>query len=240
MATTAVVNESDNSQGKTPAICEHIKDNGIRCGSPALRGRHFCYFHSRAHHPTGRFGHRNYRAVLPETTESLMIATAHVMQALATGDVPPKLANSMLYGLSLSKGLLRMRSYYSDRERASMATEIPEAMQEVLAAPEEPPEEPASEPLRQIILPPDPFVPRVLSDEEVERLSADLLTDQEYHDITPIMNAPIFNPGVEHPEYAEAKRRLDTHWEAVYELRGNRVELNDPRIVAHLERRRRP
>ncbi|HYL13004.1 MAG TPA: hypothetical protein VEV41_08205 [Terriglobales bacterium] len=28
-------------------ICEHIKNDGIRCGSPALRGRSFCYFHKR-------------------------------------------------------------------------------------------------------------------------------------------------------------------------------------------------
>jgi hypothetical protein len=27
--------------------CQHIKKNGIRCGSPALRGRSFCYFHTR-------------------------------------------------------------------------------------------------------------------------------------------------------------------------------------------------
>jgi len=31
------------------AICEHIKLGGGRCGSPALRGEHFCYFHAGAH-----------------------------------------------------------------------------------------------------------------------------------------------------------------------------------------------
>jgi hypothetical protein len=25
--------------------CEHIKSNGEFCGSPALRGRAYCYFH---------------------------------------------------------------------------------------------------------------------------------------------------------------------------------------------------
>jgi len=28
-------------------ICTHIKINGVRCGSPALRGKEFCYFHQR-------------------------------------------------------------------------------------------------------------------------------------------------------------------------------------------------
>src|ERR1700689_1568764 len=28
-------------------VCSHIKVNGIRCGSPSLRGEVFCYFHQR-------------------------------------------------------------------------------------------------------------------------------------------------------------------------------------------------
>ena len=28
-------------------ICTHIKVTGVRCGSPALRGEQFCYFHKR-------------------------------------------------------------------------------------------------------------------------------------------------------------------------------------------------
>jgi hypothetical protein len=30
-----------------PRTCSHIKVNGLRCGSPALRGEIFCYFHQR-------------------------------------------------------------------------------------------------------------------------------------------------------------------------------------------------
>jgi hypothetical protein len=29
-------------------ICRHIKTNGARCGSPALPGQVFCYFHNNA------------------------------------------------------------------------------------------------------------------------------------------------------------------------------------------------
>lgn len=28
-------------------VCTHIKVNGVQCGSPALRGEQFCYFHQR-------------------------------------------------------------------------------------------------------------------------------------------------------------------------------------------------
>jgi hypothetical protein len=42
-------------------ICEHIKKDGVRCGSPARRGRKFCHFHQhwRDTHP------RFYVAGLP-------------------------------------------------------------------------------------------------------------------------------------------------------------------------------
>ena len=29
-------------------LCQQIKKNGVRCGSPALRGKRLCYFHGRA------------------------------------------------------------------------------------------------------------------------------------------------------------------------------------------------
>jgi hypothetical protein len=30
-------------------ICEHIKMDGVRCGSPALRAGRYCYYHAGAH-----------------------------------------------------------------------------------------------------------------------------------------------------------------------------------------------
>ena len=30
-------------------ICRHIKTNGQRCGSPALRVNYFCYYHDKIH-----------------------------------------------------------------------------------------------------------------------------------------------------------------------------------------------
>ena len=30
-------------------ICEHVKLGGGRCGSPAMRGQHYCYFHAPGH-----------------------------------------------------------------------------------------------------------------------------------------------------------------------------------------------
>jgi hypothetical protein len=35
------------SINRNTGVCTHIKVNGVRCGSPALRGEVFCYFHQR-------------------------------------------------------------------------------------------------------------------------------------------------------------------------------------------------
>jgi hypothetical protein len=29
--------------------CDHLKEDGVLCGSPALRGKKLCYFHQRDH-----------------------------------------------------------------------------------------------------------------------------------------------------------------------------------------------
>ena len=33
----------------TFVICRHTKMDGARCGSPAMRGQHYCYFHAPSH-----------------------------------------------------------------------------------------------------------------------------------------------------------------------------------------------
>src|ERR1700726_2056257 len=35
------------SLNKNTRTCTHVKVNGVPCGSPALRGEAFCYFHQR-------------------------------------------------------------------------------------------------------------------------------------------------------------------------------------------------
>jgi hypothetical protein len=30
-------------------ICQHVKRDGVRCGSPAMRSKRYCFFHQRDH-----------------------------------------------------------------------------------------------------------------------------------------------------------------------------------------------
>jgi hypothetical protein len=123
--------QTGNPRGAIVAICEHIKDDGHRCGTPAIRGRHFCYFHSRAHQPAARIGDRYYRSSLPETVESLQIAVAEVLQALGRDDIAPKKAGSMLYGIHIATRILHM-SQKTAKSTNPVVTEVPAAMEEVL------------------------------------------------------------------------------------------------------------
>lgn len=119
------------------AICAHIKDDGIRCGTPAVKGRNFCYYHCRVHHPGARMATRQYRSPVPDSVTSLQVALAHTMQALATGDLKPKEANSMLYSVNLATNLLRLAKPLTEAEEQQVVTEIPEPMQQVLTSSDE-------------------------------------------------------------------------------------------------------
>src|SRR6266702_1346208 len=106
-------------------LCRHIKTNGLQCRGAALCNSVFCYFHSRLHN-----SHELYRnkvhfqsAQIPhprflqlpavEDRESAQLAISCVINALATGCLTPKQANSLFYGLQLAaanaRGLRIMR-----------------------------------------------------------------------------------------------------------------------------------
>ncbi len=131
MSATAVINPIESNEiAPAPAtvnrttenpsivrICRHIKDDGLRCGTPALSGRNFCYHHHRAHHPAARIGTRRYRMPVFDSVASLQVALAHTLQALSTGELSPKQANSMMYGISLGTRLLTLSQPLTEAEQ---------------------------------------------------------------------------------------------------------------------------
>jgi|SRR5579864_701468 len=82
--------------------CHHIKVNGVRCGSPSLRQKMFCYFHNRV---------RKLRAspVLPilEDANALQLALGEVLQALFEDRIDGKKAAGMGYLLQIAAYNLR-------------------------------------------------------------------------------------------------------------------------------------
>lgn len=98
-----------------PNRCQHIKVNGVQCGSPALRRNRFCFFHKRFHDERIRLATDKARArrastfVLPvlEDANSVQIALMQVMRMLLSNQIEHKTASLLLYALQTASGNLR-------------------------------------------------------------------------------------------------------------------------------------
>jgi hypothetical protein len=87
-------------------LCRHIKSNGRRCESPALRENNWCFYHERLH--TRHRYIREAKATLPdsplripslEDPESIQIGLSLVVEALATGRLDDKRASVLVRAL---------------------------------------------------------------------------------------------------------------------------------------------
>ena len=81
-------------------VCTHIKVTGVRCGSPALRGEQFCYFHQRmvrgvATPPNARL----HPIALIENEEAIQASLMEVINALARNTIDLKRAELILRAL---------------------------------------------------------------------------------------------------------------------------------------------
>jgi hypothetical protein len=94
--------------------CTHIKTNGTQCGSPAVRGRRFCFFHKNWHGeriPLGALPAANLNAsfTLPvlEDADSIQVALMQVMRLILARQIDPKMAGLLLYALQTASVNLR-------------------------------------------------------------------------------------------------------------------------------------
>jgi hypothetical protein len=87
-------------------LCTHIKTDGVRCGSPALRGKRFCYFHNRR--PLPRRKPKALAAAFAALTDrqSLHDALTTTLQSLIAGDIDTKQAGVLLYALQTASAKL--------------------------------------------------------------------------------------------------------------------------------------
>lgn len=84
-------------RSKVVRTCIHVKVNGIRCGSPALRGSVKCHFH---HQHRRHLKLRAIRQTL-KTHGGRLAALQQILDALTGGRIDPDVARSMLYALQI-------------------------------------------------------------------------------------------------------------------------------------------
>jgi hypothetical protein len=119
--------KGSNSMAINPntRVCTHIKVNGIRCGSPALRREVFCYFHQRMLrgvrtppksrlHPIANF----------EDAEAIQASLMEVVNALVRNHIDVPRARLILRALSIA-ARNSSRTHF-ESSRSEMVNEIPE------------------------------------------------------------------------------------------------------------------
>ena len=97
-----------------PNRCQHIKVNGVQCGSPALRRNRFCFFHKRFHDERirlaadrARRGAGTFTLPVLEDANAIQIALMQVMRMLLSNQIDHKTASLLLYALQTASGNLR-------------------------------------------------------------------------------------------------------------------------------------
>lgn len=96
--------------------CQHIKVNGIQCGSPALRNQKFCYFHNQWRQTTIALNSRSYvrgNIDFPvlEDANSIQICLMQIMRLIVYGQIDNKTAGLLLYGLQTASNNLRRTTF---------------------------------------------------------------------------------------------------------------------------------
>ena len=96
------------------ARCQHIKTNGVQCGSPSLRNRQFCFFHEKSRQRNlminaNRARRSRFALDLPllEDPESIQVAIMQVSRLLLTNQIEHKTAALLLYALQTASSNLR-------------------------------------------------------------------------------------------------------------------------------------
>ena len=85
--------------------CEHMKSNNRTCGSPALRGKRYCYFHAQLR-PAGK---AKKPVQLPplEDERAIQMAVTKICQAVVSETIEPKRATAVLYGLQVASNAVK-------------------------------------------------------------------------------------------------------------------------------------
>ncbi len=111
--------------------CEHVKSNGIRCGSPALRDQIYCYFHYiwRNHQndrqpftpdPNGMV----WSLPILEDPDAIQMAIQIVLDSVLCDKMELKRASLLLYGLQTAAANVRRTTFDPTGFRKDITTEL--------------------------------------------------------------------------------------------------------------------
>lgn len=94
--------------------CRHIKPNGCKCKSPALKDKPYCYYHIRVHRiarytgPLAPHEHKDLQIPFLEDRGAVQIALSEVVSALANHRIEFKRAGLLIYALQVASSNARI------------------------------------------------------------------------------------------------------------------------------------
>jgi hypothetical protein len=136
-------------------VCTHIKVNGVRCGSPALRGEQFCYFHQRMIRGVRTPGKsRLHPIALIEDEAAIQSSLMEVINALARNTIDLPRAELLLRALNAA--VRNSGRVHFGLHEAEMVKEVPEY-----------PDPPRPEPVNQGVGAGDPALTQILDPADV-------------------------------------------------------------------------
>ena len=109
--------------------CTHIKVTGQQCGSPALRGEFFCYFHTRVIKGVQqRVDMRLDSMALLEDCEAIQFSIMHVVDGLVKGTLDPTRARLIIQALRIAARNaknVRFDNCYYEEDEQKMVRQVP-------------------------------------------------------------------------------------------------------------------
>jgi len=116
--------------------CTHIKVTGQQCGSPALRGEFFCYFHTRVIKGVQqRVDMRLDSMALLEDCEAIQLSIMHVVDGLVKGTLDPTRARLIIQALRIAARNaknVRFDACYYGRTEQEMVRQVPDYARQYL------------------------------------------------------------------------------------------------------------
>src|ERR1039457_4497297 len=106
-------------------LCRHVFTEGHRCGSPALRGKHLCYNHSRSRREAPISG-RSGTFPMPRIDDraAIQLALFEVLSRLSGGDIDYKRGGILLYGLQIASSNLPRHAAQTNAEQQPQVDEV--------------------------------------------------------------------------------------------------------------------
>jgi hypothetical protein len=103
-----LIEQIKNSNGNFRSHqCRHTLPEGRRCGSPAMRGEKFCYYHHETRKPVAdpqrRQARRNcFHIAPPRTRAAIQDSIGEIVARLAYNEIHPRRAGLLLYALQIA------------------------------------------------------------------------------------------------------------------------------------------